>query len=122
MFRVAEQIEQAVQCDWPLSEAIVNAFLRLLADFPDSLICRKCGQAVARHVSTHAAAVLAQGEPGEAAYENALQEFDFSLRVDGHRRNPGTSADVIAAALFVLLRERRLSWPVKFYRSREDHA
>ena len=44
-----------------------------------------------------------------------IAEFDFWLRADGHRRNPGTSADVIASALFVLLRERRLDWPVRFY-------
>lgn len=122
VFVVAKNIEQAAERDWPLSEAIVSAFLRLLADFPDSLIARKCGQEVARQVSTQAAAVLSQGEPGAAAYEDALQEFDFSLRVDGHRRNPGTSADLIAAALFVLLREERLNWPVKFYGSRENDA
>jgi triphosphoribosyl-dephospho-CoA synthetase len=27
------------------------------------------------------------------------------LRADGHRRNPGATADLIAAALFVALRE-----------------
>jgi len=119
VFQVADRIEQALQRHLPLSDAIVFAFLQLLADWPDSLIARKCGEDVAKQVSTHAAAVLSQGEPGDAAYESALQEFDFSLRTDGHRRNPGTSADLIAAALFVLLRENRLEWPVKFYRNLE---
>jgi triphosphoribosyl-dephospho-CoA synthase len=39
------------------------------------------------------------------AYERALTELDFWLRSDGHRRNPGTTADLIAAGLFVGLRE-----------------
>jgi triphosphoribosyl-dephospho-CoA synthase len=39
---------------------------------------------------------------------SALAELDFWLRTDGHRRNPGTTADLIAAGLFVGLRERIL--------------
>lgn len=116
VFEVARGLLSALNNDWSLSEAIVHAFLQLLSSHPDSLIARKCGDTVAKEVSTQAARVLSQGVPDEPAYDQALQEFDFSLRVDGHRRNPGTSADLIAAALFVLLREDRLNWPVKFYR------
>ena len=54
---------------------------------------------------------------GDDVYRAVIADFDFWLRSDGHRLNPGTSADIIAAALFVLLRERRLNWPVKFYSS-----
>jgi triphosphoribosyl-dephospho-CoA synthase len=116
VFEVADRLQQLAQRDaLPLSDAIVQAFLHLLAKHPDSLIARKCGDQVAQEVSTQAAATLANGPPGEPAYEEALHAFDFSLRIDGHRRNPGTSADFVAAALFVLLRENRLSWPVKFY-------
>jgi triphosphoribosyl-dephospho-CoA synthase len=35
--------------------------------------------------------------------------FDAWLRDDGHRRNPGTSADLIVAALFSLLRGGKIS-------------
>jgi len=126
VFQVASHIQQASHRGLPLSDAIVHAFLQLLAEFPDSLIARKCGEQVAREVSAQAAAVLSQGQPGQSQYESAVQEFDFSLRVgssnNGRRRNPGTSADLIAAALFVLLREERLKWPVKFYRSQEPCA
>lgn len=122
VFETAERIENLVQCDWPLGEAIVHAFLQLLAEHPDSLIARKCGVETAQAVSTQAAAVLAGGQSADEtyaneAYQNAVREFDFALRTDGHRRNPGTSADLIAAALFVLLRENRLTWSVKFYPS-----
>ncbi len=122
VFEVADRLEQLAQQGLPLSDAIVRAFLHLLAEHPDSLIARKCGEQVAQEVSTQAAAVLSQGkslasgQPNKPAYQEALQAFDFSLRIDGHRRNPGTSADLVAAALFVLLRDNRLNWPVKFYR------
>ncbi len=99
VFEVADHLEQRTQSGQPLSVALVNAFLQLLAQYPDSLIARKCGEKVATQVSAQAAAVLGQGPSGEAAYEKALREFDFSLRVDGHRRNPGTTADLVAAAL-----------------------
>lgn len=99
----------------PLGEAIVHAYLELLAAHPDSLIARKCGCEVAAEAAAHAAAVLDRASQGEEAHHAALADFDFWLRTDGHRRNPGTSADIIAAALFVLLREERLNWPVRFY-------
>jgi triphosphoribosyl-dephospho-CoA synthase len=96
----------------PLSASIVRAFMELLAEYPDTLVARKCGTEMACEVSTYAAQILAY--TGED-YEAAVADFDFWLRADGHRRNPGTSADVIAAALFVLLRDGKLEWPVRFY-------
>lgn len=114
VFWTADQLAAAA-VERPLGEAIVRAYLRLLAAHPDSLIARKCGVAAAEEVSARAATVLGMLEHGDEAFQAAKAEFDFWLRSDGHRRNPGTSADLIAAALFVLLRERRLHWPVRFY-------
>ena len=122
VFKLADHLEKITLSGLPLSESIVRAFLQLLANHPDSLIARKCGEQVAQEVSAQAAAVLSQGESADAAYQSALQEFDFALRVDGHRRNPGTSADLVAAALFVLLRDNRLNWPVKFYRDQATES
>ena len=34
----------------------------------------------------------------------SIASFDDSLRADAHPLNPGTTADLIAAALYVLLR------------------
>jgi triphosphoribosyl-dephospho-CoA synthase len=96
----------------PLSASIVRTFLELLAEYPDTLVARKCGSDTAKEVSTYAARVLAY--TGED-YDAAVADFDFWLRADGHRRNPGTSADIIAAALFVLLRDGKLEWSVRFY-------
>jgi triphosphoribosyl-dephospho-CoA synthase len=105
---VSAWIADGVARTWTLAEAIVHAHLRQMAAVPDSLIQRKCGPEIARQSQQRAAAVLASGIPGEAAYQRAVDDFDTWLRADGHRRNPGTSADMIAAGLFVLFREGRL--------------
>jgi len=112
VFFVADLMEQGLQQGWPLGDVIVRAFLDVLSELPDSLISRKCGTGVAREVSVRAAAVLASPD---SSYHEACREFDFWLRADGRRRNPGTTADLIAAGLFVLLRDQRLDWPVRFY-------
>jgi len=114
VFRTADRIAAAAATA-PLDSAIVRAFLALLAEEPDTLIARKCGADVAQQAAARAAAVLAAIESRDPSADARLVDFDFWLRADGHRRNPGTSADLIAAALFVLLREQRLNWPVSFY-------
>lgn len=108
-------IGEALTQSWPLGEAIVYAQLRLMSEFPDSLIARKCGAAVARQSAALAAAALAAGGPGDEAYRRAVADFDFWLRADGHRRNPGTTADLIAAGLFASLRQGSITLPVRFY-------
>jgi triphosphoribosyl-dephospho-CoA synthase len=113
-FWTAERIAAAAATA-PLAEAIVAGYLELLAAHPDSLVARKCGPDLAAEVSAYAAQVLESRRLGDEAYRASVADFDFWLRADGHRRNPGTSADLVAAALFVLLRERRLHWPVRFY-------
>jgi triphosphoribosyl-dephospho-CoA synthase len=89
----------------PLPQAIVHLQMRLMARFPDSLIARKCGLEVARQSAAWAESVLQTGAPGEESYHAALTDFDFWLRSDGHRRNPGTTADLIATGLFAALRD-----------------
>lgn len=109
VFATTERIENL---PGPLSERIIRSFLQLLAEIPDTLITRKCGLEMSQEVSEYARRVLSfTGDD----YQAALADFDFWLRADGHRRNPGTTADIVAAALFVLLRENRVEWPVRFY-------
>ncbi|MCA9036103.1 MAG: triphosphoribosyl-dephospho-CoA synthase [Planctomycetaceae bacterium] len=90
------------------STCITWLALRLLQSIPDTLIIRKCGVEVATEARRLADQVLVNGWPeqpsSEAAYE-ALKKF---LCEDGHRRNPGTTADLIVAALFCGLRSGRL--------------
>ncbi len=98
-------LRQGLAQGWPLAETIVYVQMQMMAEFGDSLIGRKCGPGVADESAARAAEVLASGRPGDEAYDSALADFDFWLRSDGHRRNPGTTADLLAAALFALLRD-----------------
>ncbi len=91
--------------------AIIHAHVTTIARHGDSLIARKCGQKVSEAAAARANRVLDAGDPNSETYFAELADFDFWLRGDGHRRNPGTTADLIAAALFVLLREGRLPPP-----------
>ena len=99
------------QSGWSLTDSIIRGHLQLLSRHPDSLILRKCGSEFARRVSTLAGQILEAGDPGTETYHAALADFDFWLRADGHRRNPGTTADLIAAALFAGLRDNILAPP-----------
>ena len=76
-------------------DAIVSLHLGLLAAHPDTLIARKAGDAAAQDVSAAARAV----RDGV----RSLAEFDSSLRLDGNRLNPGTTADLVAATLLAAL-------------------
>jgi triphosphoribosyl-dephospho-CoA synthase len=112
----AGAIEFGLALNCGLESAILQAFLIQLAHFPDSLIQRKCGPAIAEEARVRAEGVLMSGGEsdglGSEKFQRALDDFDCWLRADGHRRNPGTTADLIAAGLFVLLREGRLNWKV----------
>ncbi len=78
---------------------IVQAHLHLLSTRIDSLIARKNGVQVATDVKLRAANAL-------AGDDHDRREFDAFLRDQSHRLNPGTTADLIAASLFVLLRNK----------------
>jgi triphosphoribosyl-dephospho-CoA synthase len=106
----AASIAEALAREMRLGDSIVWAHLRQMAQCPDSLIGRKCGPQIAAEASRRAAAVLALENENQTTFKKALNEFDRWLRADGHRRNPGTTADLVAAGLFVLLREGRLNW------------
>jgi triphosphoribosyl-dephospho-CoA synthase len=86
----------------PWSASALEAYLRTLAAVPDTLVARKLGREAALAVSAGARGVLAAPQ---AARDQALLAFDTELRADGNRRNPGTTADLLAAGLFVALAE-----------------
>ena len=102
---IVPNLRAALEQGMPLSTAIVHVHLQTLHAFPDSLIARKCGIDVAREASRRAGEVLATGSHQSDAYQRALQSLDHYLRDDQHRRNPGTTADMLAAGLFTLLRD-----------------
>jgi len=112
-----------------LNSAIVFAHVAWMAHQPDTLIQRKLGLTVAQQAQQMAQKII-DVVAGTGAYRDVLEgkqtrlaessveefwrsvaELDFWLRSDGHRRNPGTTADLIAATLFVAIYNGTLSVP-----------
>jgi triphosphoribosyl-dephospho-CoA synthase len=94
-----------------LTEAIVHTHVFLISRHGDSLIARKGGLELSDRAAKIAKQVYLAGNPVDEAYHEALADFDFWLRSDGNRRNPGTTADLVAAALFAGLRDGLLTPP-----------
>jgi triphosphoribosyl-dephospho-CoA synthase len=105
----APAIQSGIDRGWSIDGAIVHAQLTLMSRFPDSLIARKCGPDIAQRAADHAAEVLRAGTPADETFWQAAGDLDFWLRSDGHRRNPGTTADLLAAGLFALLRDGKIT-------------
>jgi triphosphoribosyl-dephospho-CoA synthase len=89
--------------DW--SDATVQTFLRILAAVPDTHIARKLGREAAEAVSRRAREVEEAGGVRSEAGRRALESFDAELRSPTNSRNPGTTADLTCAALFVVILE-----------------
>lgn len=96
-------LRRAMRRGLGLLDAIAHVHLELMAVVPDTLIARKSGRAVAETVSARARHVLRSGGWHTRAGRAAAARLDHSLRREGNRLNPGTSADLIAASLFVWL-------------------
>jgi triphosphoribosyl-dephospho-CoA synthase len=96
---------------WSLTDAIIHTHLFLISRHGDSLIARKGGRELSDRAKKIAGQVCLAGDPGDEAYQEAVADFDFWLRSDGNRRNPGTTADLVAAALFAGLRDGLLEPP-----------
>ena len=86
-------------------ETIIRLHLSLMADYPDTLIARKCGRNIALKSAELAQQVLDAGWPDTSTGQNQMMRLDAWLRADGNRRNPGTTADLIAACLFAVFRD-----------------
>lgn len=106
VFALADQIDAACHAGWNLGDAVRKTQAEFLATRPDSLVVRKHGLELGRLVMTRAQEVLAAGPYASPAYEAAWTDWDDWLRDPRQRKNPGTTADLIAAALFV----RQTSW------------
>lgn len=90
-------VENSIREAGDLLLGIARAHLAVLASAPDSLIVRKHGWAVGEQVC-HRARSLDPDDP------LAVDQFDRWLRGGSPRLNPGTTADLIAASLYLLLR------------------
>jgi triphosphoribosyl-dephospho-CoA synthase len=91
-FHGSQLMKQYVESGRSVNDSIVRLFLKLLGEFPDTLIAKKWGMEAAREVSTKARDVMRNGD---------VQDFDRDLVQ--RKINPGTTADLVIASLFVTL-------------------
>ena len=87
------------------TDAAVDAYLRLLDAAADTHIARKLGPSVAESVSQRAREVLKAGGTQSPEGRKALAALDAELRDPQNRRNPGTTADLTCAAIFIVILE-----------------
>ncbi len=89
-FEAAERIESG---EGPIPDRAARAFLELLASEPDTFVTKIHDEATAREVTEAARAVL-RGDADPETFADQLVEAEV---------NPGTTADLIAAGLFIAL-------------------
>jgi triphosphoribosyl-dephospho-CoA synthase len=86
-------------------DAIVEAYLTLLAGSPDTHIARKLGTDAAVTIQRRARTVLDAGGIRTTAGRDAAAALDRELRDDANTLNPGTTADLTGAAIYTVLLE-----------------
>lgn len=91
-FRTAERIAES---EGPLSKRGARAFLDLLAERPDTLVAKKHGERVAEEAMERARRARDGADP------DAVEALAEAFVEEGI--NPGTTADLVAAGLFVAL-------------------
>jgi triphosphoribosyl-dephospho-CoA synthase len=89
----------------PWRDAVVEAYLTLLAAAPDTHIARKLGLPAAITVQQRGRSVLDAGGVRTAAGREAIAALDGELRDEAHTLNPGATADLTGAAIYLVLLE-----------------
>jgi len=103
-FEVAlPELEQARRDGLDWNDAIVETYLTLLATYPDTRIVRRAGAALADEVSSWAREAKRDGATRTALGRATIARMADALGGNRNRANPGTTADITAAALFVAL-------------------
>ena len=96
-------LERAREDGLAWDDAVVETFLTILAARPDTHIARRGGAELAAQVSARARRVLAAGGVRTPPGREAIEGMDAALRSGDNTASPGTTADLTAAALFVVL-------------------
>jgi triphosphoribosyl-dephospho-CoA synthase len=81
------------------SLSIVQTFLQVLAEVPDTFIARKTSIKKARQISLKAREVVELGGVETPNGRKSLDKLDAELKKSSNLLNPGTTADIIGAAL-----------------------
>lgn len=92
-----------------LPQAIAHTHLHILSLYPDTLISRKLGAEKSAEVQAFACKAWAEGGWRSQSGIDCAAKLDTFLRKEAHNMNPGTTADLVAAAIFVYLLEKEAS-------------
>ena len=101
----APALRAALADHLPWRDAVVEAYLTLLAAAPDTHIARKLGLPAAVTVQHRGRAVLGAGGVRTAAGREALAALNRELRDDANTLNPGATADLTGSAIYLVLLE-----------------
>ena len=86
-----------------INVASVHTFLNILANHPDTLICRKSGLSAAKMVSLTAKEILDEKGLLTPKGREMINKFDIFLQSKKGKFNPGTSADLLTGVIFISL-------------------
>ncbi len=95
-FAAAQRLATA---DGPITDRAAETYLSALAERPDTLVAKKHGEDVARSVTDRAAALL----EADALSRDREGVETFADDLVSRGINPGTTADLTAAGLFIAL-------------------
>ncbi|EMA28062.1 triphosphoribosyl-dephospho-CoA synthase [Halobiforma nitratireducens] len=96
--------DQLVEAEGPATDRAASIFLSLLAERPDTLVTNRHSQEVAREVSDRAASLVER----DALETDPDAVESFADDLIEHGINPGTTADVTAAGLYIALERGEL--------------
>lgn len=87
----------------PIRDSVVQVFLLLMSEVPDTLIARKLGREASEAAAAAAGRALELGGCLTAGGRAAVRRLSRMLGDPDNLMNPGTTADLLAAGLFVFL-------------------
>ncbi len=120
VFEIARELAREIAIDGDWMRAIADVHIMQLVR-GDTLVRRKCGVDVEAELKLRAAKAVAQ-RADAMRYRDELEAFDAWLRADGNRRNPGTTADLITAGLFVGLFAGTIELPADLFEKAAAHS
>lgn len=106
LFNFAEPVFKKNQKKFSkIDDAIIQSYLEILAEYPDTLIARKWGDDFAAEISAKAKRLLnkLKNIKDYKVREEEINKFDQYLRSKAEKINPGTTADFTAAVIFLTI-------------------
>ena len=99
----APALERALADRLSWEDAVLELYLTLLGEIPDTHVIRRAGSARAEEIRRDAARRAAAWRSPLIVRALAIEAMDRRMRDPGNLANPGTTADLTAASIFVVL-------------------